>query len=98
MPLEDAVRRTLLDRLGHELNEAQARRQQLAAEIYRRKQALLDVQADLRRTAEAYEREKRALEAGTRDVARLEIRLNHDLQAEEALRARLQRARAGGSL
>ena len=98
--LAAATRQTLLDRLGHELNEAQARRQRLATTVYVDKQHLTiatraaeESEKTAREWIERAVTAKREVDKLTRLIQQNELLLNENLRLEEAIRARYEAAR-----
>jgi len=96
MSTADAARQAAIDRIGHELNEAQARRQQLAAQVFSTKQAVMRAQILAKNADLQYQDAKAEYERRSRELQQLEARLNEGLKMEEAIRFRLERYKAGG--
>ena len=96
--MRKAADQVAIDRMGHELNEAQARRQRLAAQVFATKQAVLRAQVLAKNADLQYQEAKAELERRSRELQQLEARLNEGLQMEEGIRLRLERYKTGGVL
>jgi hypothetical protein len=96
-PLDPAIRQAAIDRIGHELNEAAARRRRLAVEVNNLRVGLAKVLADIQRHESEYRKLQRLRIRIHEDLEDKAKRLDRDFRLEEGIRARLERFKAGGS-
>jgi len=96
--MRKAADQVAIDRMGEELNHAQARRQQLAAKVFATHEEVVRLARRAAAIRQEYDATLQEWQREKTEYKRLKGRLDQGLQIEEGLRYRLERYKAGGAL